>query len=51
MLVLQLLQPGKANRSSALVIEVVFWSALLMVHCQLPFFNYPRIYDYFFEEK
>lgn len=51
MLVLQLVQPGKANKNSALVIEVVFWSALLIEHCQLPFFNYPHIYDYFCEEK
>jgi len=39
MLVLQLLQPSKANKNSALVIEVVFWSAVLTVHCQLLFFN------------
>lgn len=50
-LILQVLQPGKANKNSALVIEVVFSSAMLIVHCQLPFFNYHRICEYFCEEK
>lgn len=51
MSVLQLLQSGKANKNSSVAIEVVFWSALLIVHGQLQFFHHHHIFEYFCEEK
>lgn len=40
-LALQPLRPGRANKNSALVIEIFFWSVVLRVHYELQFYYHP----------
>lgn len=40
-LALQPLRPGRANKNSALVIEIFFWSVVLGVHYELQFYYHP----------